>query len=216
MKESFTDGHLISLSLSGDREAITDVCGLLVERIDGLLETRFIKGVKRIGHGMSPDGAFNWRNKQLREQIKDEARDLLKTLSPDDFCSDQDLFIFAIAVLKKLRTGRCPNESFGWNQTRRGRRINNTVAFRNWEIRMTVHTLMRDLNVNLSKACEIVSSSMHGTEDQYKTIEAIARCVNAYECPPFPENPFPLPADKSLTIDITKLQRNIDNYKQLI
>jgi len=216
MKESFTNGHLITLSLSGNREAITEVCGLLAERTYGLLETRFIKGVKLIGQGISPDDAFDWRYKQLRQEIKKEAMDILKTLSTADFHNDQDLFIVAITFLKKLRTGRSPNESFGWNQARRGRRVNSTIACRNWDIRMTVHTLMRDLGVNLSKACELVSLSLPGEEDHYKTIEAIARYVNAYECPQFPENPFPLPADRSLAIDIDKLQINIDCYKQLI
>ena len=98
-----------------------------------------MKGVKLIGQGISPDVAFDWRHKQFRQEIKDEAMGLLKTLSTVDFCNDQDLFIFAITVLNKLRTGRSPNESFGWNQSRRGRRKDNSHALRDYEIRMTVH-----------------------------------------------------------------------------
>jgi hypothetical protein len=209
MKESFTDGNLISLALSGDREAITDICGLLAERADGQIENQFIKGVKLIGQGLSPDGAFAWGKKQLRQGIKDEARDFLKGLSPAAFHGDQDLFFFAITVLKKLKTGRSPTESFGWNQIRRGRPRKNT-ALRDWEIRMTVHTLMKEYGATLAGACGLVMNSIPDSENRYKTIEAIARGVNANECPQFPENPFPISSDKSLNIDVAELMKSID------
>ncbi|MFA5919785.1 MAG: hypothetical protein WC856_00655 [Methylococcaceae bacterium] len=210
MKESFTDGYLIALALSGDREAIFDVCQLVAGCVDSrLLETRFITGVKRIGNlKMTPDGAFEWRDKSLREEIQNEARNLLKNLSPIDFHNDKDLFEFANVTLKKLKSGRSPNESFGWNQIRRGRPSKNSV-FRDWEIRMTVHTLMREYGQTFTGACVIVTDNIPGAENRYKTIEAIARGVNANECPPLPENIFPM-SDKSLTIAIAVYKKNID------
>ena len=77
---------------------------------------------------------------------------------------------------------------------------------------MTVHTLMGELGVKFSRACEIVSNCIPGAENCDKTIEAIARGVNANECPAFPENIFPMPSDKSLAIYVDELQKNIDFY----
>jgi hypothetical protein len=211
MKESFTNWSLISRSLSGDREAIIDVCSLVVSKADiSIADTFFIDSLKKIGKGVTPDGAFQWEKKELRKLIGDEARNLLKACSVEYFHNDKDLFYFVTERLRGLMSGRSPNESFGWNQKRRGKRKNTTNGLRDWNIRMTIYTLMSEPhNASFRKACKIVADSITDEEASYDTIAAIGRGVTATDEPEFPEDLFPISKTNKLRIDSDRLEKNV-------
>jgi len=98
--ESFTDSYLVKLALNGDREAIAEVSELVSIRFR-LLNERLLQGFHHIGHsGATPNGAFEWRKRGLREALKDEVRLTLKFFSLEDVCNDADLYRYVLAVLR--------------------------------------------------------------------------------------------------------------------
>ena len=198
--ESFTDSYLVELALNGDREAIAEVSELISIRFR-LPNERLSQGFYHIGHGVTPNGAFEWRKRGLREALKDEVRLTLKFFSLEDVCNDADLYRYVLAVLRGLLSGREPNEAFKWQQNR-GRRLTNCNALRDWDICTTVHNFMKK-GFSYTKSCDMVADIVV-TPLSYKSIQAIARLTTADIEPAFPCNIYPLPKSKLIQ------QRDID------
>lgn len=199
--ESFTNSNLVELALNGDREAIVEVSGLVSIRLR-LPNGRLSQGFCHIGRGfITPNGAFEWRKRGLREALKDELRLTLYISSLGDVSNDADLHRYVLAVLRGLLSGREPNEAFKWQQNR-GRRIENCNALRDWDICVTVLIFMRK-GFSFTKSCDMVADI---TSLNYKSIQAIARLTTADIEPVFPCNIYPLPKSKLIQqSDIDKM-----------
>lgn len=212
--ESFTDGGLIELAKNGDHEAIVDVCELIARRMSDTFSERFRRGVTLVGSGMTPNDAFDWRDRSLRHLLKQEARATLEKLSANDVGNDADLYLFIQNVLCRLKAGIPPNSAFNWNQARPGRRNMHVNSLRNWDIGMTVHRL-REEGYGFYIACEIVAEVV-GLND--RRIQRIIKGMGNSE-PPMPDEIFPLPRRLDGTFKLIRecdLLRVInENYKHL-
>lgn len=203
---SFTDSNLVQLALNGDREAIAEVSALVSIRLR-LPNGRLSQGFYDIGHGVTPNGAFEWKKRELREALKDEVRLTLKDFSLGDVCNDADLYRYVLAVFRGLISGREPNEAFKWQQ-KRGRRLSNCNALRDWDICMTVHNFMKK-GFSFTTSCDMVADI---TSLNYKSIQAIARLTTADIEPVFPYNIYPLPKSKLIQqSDIDKMLYLFEN-----
>ena len=233
--ESFTDGRLINLAFQGDREAVTDICKLIAERIEQnnseLLGTRFWRGVLLIGNGKTPNEAFEWvenspRQEEMQVWLANKRKfmsDILVTrqsLSENDLANDDDLYFYVCNVLEALVNRSSPNEAFKWKQLKVGRRKGNVNAFRDWDIKSSVRELLSE-GFSFSTACEIVSTVYEGTAYKkspydigYESVVKIAEGITANSDLPFLDGIFPLPKKTGATkAEVDKVKLNFKSMK---
>jgi hypothetical protein len=190
--ESFTDGTLLELALAGDREAIVQVSQVLVDDRLAIQDQRLLGGFVRIAKGSDPNCAFDWQNRGGRHPLSEAARAAKKQFSPPDIKNDLELFNYVMTIFKRLAVGREPNDAFFWTQERKGARVMNCNALRDWDIGVTYHNLMRE-NHGSEMAIEVIHELTNLEKSQIWAI--IEKNSHADNCL-FPEDIFPLPTDQ--------------------
>ncbi|NYT58230.1 hypothetical protein H0A65_04750 [Alcaligenaceae bacterium] len=104
-----------------------------------------------------------------------------------------DILDHVLSALRRIADGESPNEAFGWAQDSRGRRPGNH-ALRNFVVRQTVQTRMRNIGEARTKACFSVSSE---SEEGvfllgFELIKSICKGLTKDSKIPFPENIYPI------------------------
>lgn len=211
--EHFTDGGLITRALQGDREAIKDVCGVIVNITNQkFLNTNFWRGLESIRCGNTPNEGFRWiSHRKSRGALRNEARAILEVITANIVQNDEHLFYYITTVLKAL-TWCSPDEAFKWTQLRKGRRVANVNVFRDWDIKMSVFNLMVE-GYGFTTACEIVGEAGHFG---HKLVLQIAAGITADSAPDLPDNLFPLPKKlgiKRESLDAVKVKYKRPKYR---
>ncbi len=198
--ESFTDGTLIYLALDGDREAITEVCQLIADRLKNK-DGRILEGFSRIGQGCDPNSAFSWQDRGCRDELSHICRATKEEILLSDLFKDLDLYDYTVKALKSMAACSPPNRAFGWDQKNRGGRTKNCNALRDWDIRMTFYNLRRK-GYKREDVIEVIYELVILRKSR---IEEIVKSVTVDVEPDFPEDIFPLPVDELIK------QKDIDN-----
>jgi hypothetical protein len=103
--------------------------------------------------------------------------------------TDPNVISIIFAALVGIADGKSPDEAFGWSTAGKGRRKANS-AFRNWIIRSSVHTAMREGKSRRAACIEV--SRAAGVALGIKQIENLCKDVNGIEAQEMPEDIFPL------------------------
>ena len=115
----------------------------------------------------------------------------LASCQKDGNVPDAEAASFLCEVLEKIGNGEAPDAAFGWKQTSKGRRRQNS-AYQQWDIKMSVQELMSH-GISWRRACEEVSSDKNGEFlRSKKTIENVCAGLTVDTELSLPDDLYPM------------------------